>query len=166
MISGVQLDLARGGSELTLGRNHRSQQRKQTGDPVILPYVGAAEPVKTFTAFMWNPNIHDHVEKAPIRHRSSARTKVSPVQDLPLYLHIYNLVFRLCQGLNTLLSLSFSVARSLCRREEHNLWVFENRVLRRIFRPKKDGVTGGWRKLHNEELHDLYSSPSIISRGG
>jgi hypothetical protein len=40
--------------------------------------------------------------------------------------------------------------------------VFENRVLRRIFGPKRDEVTGGWRKLHNEELHDLYSSPSII----
>jgi hypothetical protein len=40
--------------------------------------------------------------------------------------------------------------------------VFENRVLRRIFRPKRDGVTRGWRKLHNEELHNLYSSPSII----
>jgi hypothetical protein len=39
--------------------------------------------------------------------------------------------------------------------------VFDNRVLRRIFGPKWDGVTGGWRKLHNEELHDLYSSPSI-----
>jgi hypothetical protein len=42
------------------------------------------------------------------------------------------------------------------------LRVFESRVLRRIFGPKKDGVTGGWRKLHNEELHNLYSSPSII----
>jgi hypothetical protein len=40
--------------------------------------------------------------------------------------------------------------------------VFENRVLRRIFGTKRDGVTGGWRKLHNEELHNLYSSPSII----
>jgi hypothetical protein len=40
--------------------------------------------------------------------------------------------------------------------------VFENRVLRRIFGPKGNGVTGGWRKLHNEELHNLYSSPSII----
>jgi hypothetical protein len=42
------------------------------------------------------------------------------------------------------------------------LRVFENRVLRRIFGPKRDEVTGGWRKLHNEELHDLYSSPSIV----
>jgi hypothetical protein len=40
--------------------------------------------------------------------------------------------------------------------------VFENGVLRRIFIPKRDEVTGGWRKLHNEELHNLYSSPSII----
>jgi hypothetical protein len=40
--------------------------------------------------------------------------------------------------------------------------VFENRVLRRIFGPKRDEVTGEWRKLHNEELHDLYSLPSII----
>jgi hypothetical protein len=39
--------------------------------------------------------------------------------------------------------------------------VFENRVLRRIFGPKRDEVTGEWRKLDNEELHDLYSSPSI-----
>jgi hypothetical protein len=40
--------------------------------------------------------------------------------------------------------------------------VFENRLLRRIFGPKKDVVTGGWKKLHNEELHSLYSSLSII----
>jgi hypothetical protein len=40
--------------------------------------------------------------------------------------------------------------------------VFENRVLRKLFGPKRDGVTGGWRKLHNEKLHNLYSSASII----
>jgi hypothetical protein len=40
--------------------------------------------------------------------------------------------------------------------------VFENRVLRRIFGPKRDEATGGWRKLHNEELHNLYFLPSII----
>jgi hypothetical protein len=51
---------------------------------------------------------------------------------------------------------------SLTLREEHRLRVFENRVLRRIFGPKRDEVTGEWNKLHNEELRDLYSSPSII----
>jgi hypothetical protein len=51
---------------------------------------------------------------------------------------------------------------SLTLREEHRLRVFENRVLRKIFEPKSDEVSGGWRKLHNEELHNLYSFPSII----
>jgi hypothetical protein len=51
---------------------------------------------------------------------------------------------------------------SLTLREEHRLRVFEKRVLRRIFGPKRAQVTRGWRKLHNEELHNLYSSPSII----
>jgi hypothetical protein len=51
---------------------------------------------------------------------------------------------------------------SLTVREEHKRRMFENRMLRRIFGPKRDGVTGGWRKLHNEELHNLYSSPSRI----
>jgi hypothetical protein len=50
----------------------------------------------------------------------------------------------------------------LTLREEHRLRVFENRVLRRIFGPNTDEVTGEWRKLHNEEFRDLYSSPSII----
>jgi hypothetical protein len=51
---------------------------------------------------------------------------------------------------------------SLTLREEYGLRVFENRVLRKIFGPKRDEVTGEWRQLHNEELRDLYSSSSII----
>jgi hypothetical protein len=51
---------------------------------------------------------------------------------------------------------------SLTLREEHRLRVFENRVLMRIFGPKRDEVTEGWRKLHNEKLSNFYSSPSII----
>jgi hypothetical protein len=51
---------------------------------------------------------------------------------------------------------------SLTLREEHRLRVFENRVLMGIFGPKRDEVTGEWRKLHNKVLRDLYSSPSII----
>jgi hypothetical protein len=51
---------------------------------------------------------------------------------------------------------------SLTLREEYRLRVFENRVLRRIFGPKRDEVMGEWRKMHKGELHNLYSSPDII----
>ena len=51
---------------------------------------------------------------------------------------------------------------SLTLREEGRLRVFENRVPRGIFGYKRDGVTGEWRKLHNEELNDLYCSPNIV----
>ena len=47
-------------------------------------------------------------------------------------------------------------------REERRLRVFENRVMRRVFGPKRDEVTGEWRKLHSEELNDPYSSPNIV----
>jgi hypothetical protein len=55
-----------------------------------------------------------------------------------------------------------SATWSLTLREEHRLRVFENRVLRRIFGPKRDDVTGGCRKMQNGELHNLYSSPDVI----
>jgi hypothetical protein len=53
---------------------------------------------------------------------------------------------------------------SLTLREKCRLRAFENGVLRRIFGPKRDDVTGEWRRLHNEEPHNLYSSPDIIRR--
>jgi hypothetical protein len=70
----------------------------------------------------------------------------------PLYIYIHTLPVVL-YGCETW---------SLTLREEHSLRLFENRVLRRIFGPKRDKVMGDWRKLHNEELHNLYSSANII----
>jgi len=51
---------------------------------------------------------------------------------------------------------------SLTVREEHRLRVFGNRVLRGIFGPKREDVMGGWRRLHNEELHNFCASPNVI----
>jgi hypothetical protein len=51
---------------------------------------------------------------------------------------------------------------NVCNVYEHRLRVFENKVMGKIFGPKRDEVIGGWRKLHNEELHDLYCLPCII----
>jgi hypothetical protein len=55
-----------------------------------------------------------------------------------------------------------SLSEPLKLREEHRLRVFENRVLRKIFGPKRDEITGKWRKLHSEEFHILYFFPNII----
>jgi hypothetical protein len=73
-----------------------------------------------------------------------------------------NLKIRICRTIILPVVLYVCETWSLTLREEHRLRVFEHRVLRRIFRLKKDEVTGEWRKLHNEELGDLYSSPSLI----
>jgi hypothetical protein len=64
-------------------------------------------------------------------------------------------------GKNALLLLVVVVVVVVLR-EERRLRVFENRVLRRVFGPRRDEVTGEWRKLHNEELDDLYSLPNIV----
>jgi hypothetical protein len=70
--------------------------------------------------------------------------------------------FRICRTIILPVVLYGCETWLLTLREEHRLRVFENRVLRRIFGPKRDEVMGEWIKLHNEDLRDLYSSPSTI----
>jgi len=71
-----------------------------------------------------------------------------------MWLNSWNIIFpRVVYGCQTW---------SVTLREERRLKVFQNRVLRRIFGAKRDKVTGKWRKLHNEELNDLYCSPNIV----
>jgi hypothetical protein len=69
---------------------------------------------------------------------------------------------RICKAIILPVVLYGCDTRSLTLRVEQRVKVFENRELRRIFGPRRDEVTGGWRELHNEELHSLYSWPSIM----
>ena len=73
-----------------------------------------------------------------------------------------NLKFKIYRTVILLVVLYGCETWLLILREERGLRVFENRILRRIFELKTDEVTEEWRKLHNEELNDLYSSPNIV----
>jgi hypothetical protein len=81
---------------------------------------------------------------------------------LPLRLLFKNVKIKTHKSVNFHIVLYGCETLTLTLRVEHRLWVFENRVLRRIFGPKRDETTVGWRKLHNEKLCNLYSSPNII----
>jgi len=73
-----------------------------------------------------------------------------------------NLKIKICRTVTLSVVLYGCETWSLTLREERRLRVFESRVLRRIFAPKRDKVTGERRKLHNEEINDLYCSPNIV----
>jgi len=75
---------------------------------------------------------------------------------------VYLLRLKMCRNIILPLVLYGCDTWSVTLREERRLRVFENRVLRGIFGPKRDEVTGEWRKLHNKKLNDLYCSPNII----
>jgi hypothetical protein len=97
------------------------------------------------------------------RRSNSGNACYHSVQNiLSSYLLLKNVKIRIYKAIILPVVLYGCETWSLTLREEHRLRVFENRVLKRIFGPKRVEVTGEWRKLHNEELRDLYSSPSII----
>jgi hypothetical protein len=100
-----------------------------------------------------------------LRAFSSYPIKKQSVDNLERHLSIYIFILSYIISPKTIILpvvLYGCETWSLTLREDHRLRMFGNRVLRRIFGPKRDEVMGEWRKLHNEELRDLYSSPSII----
>jgi hypothetical protein len=96
------------------------------------------------------------------RRVNSGNACYHSVQKLLSWLLSENLKIRIYKTIILPVVLYGCESWCLTLRREHRLRVLENRVLSRIFGPKRDEVTGEWRKLHNEELHDMYSSPSII----
>jgi hypothetical protein len=104
---------------------------------------------------------HNLIQEEIKRRLNSGNTCYHSVQNiLSFRLLSKNLTIRIYKNIILLVVLFGCETWSLTLREEHRLRVFENRVLRRIFGLKRDEVTGEWRKLHNEELHDLGSLPS------
>jgi hypothetical protein len=103
------------------------------------------------------------IQEEITRRLNSGNARYRSVQDLlSSRLLSKNVKIRMYKTVILPAVLCGSETLSLILREEHRLRVFENRVLRRIFGPKGAEVTGGWRKLHNEVLCNLFSSPSMI----
>jgi hypothetical protein len=102
------------------------------------------------------------VQEEVRRGLNSGNACCHSVQNLLSYLLPKNVKIRIHKTTILTVVLYGCETWSLTVREGHRLRVFDNRVLRRIFGPKRDGVTGGWREVLNEELHDLYSLPSVI----
>jgi hypothetical protein len=104
-------------------------------------------------------SIHEEIK----RRSNSGNTCYCSIQDLvsPRVLS-KNIKIRIYRTAILPVVLYVCETWSLTLREEHSLRVFGNRVQMRIFGPKRDEVMGGWGKLHNEELHDLHTLPSII----
>jgi len=101
-----------------------------------------ARYVFCYDQYLWLP-----IQHITLLIRHLLRNATSSIKLTPAYSLIYKI---------------FSPFLAINRRDEHRLRVFESRVLRRIFGPKRDEVTGEGRKLHSEELYDLYCSPNVV----
>jgi hypothetical protein len=108
-------------------------------------------------------NTNQNLIQEEIKRRlNSGNACYHSVQILSSSLLSNNLKIRIYKTIILPVVLNGCETWSLTLRDTYRLRVFENRLLRRIFGPKRDEVTGEWRKLHNEELRDLYSSSSTI----
>jgi hypothetical protein len=119
-----------------------------------------AEKIKCLGTTLTDQNcIHEEIQSTTL---NSGNTCYRSVQSL-LYYRLLSRSAKVEVYKTIILPVVFmGVKLGLTLREEHRLRVFDNRVLRRIFGPKRDEVTGGWMKLQNEEFRNLYSSPDIV----
>jgi hypothetical protein len=115
---------------------------------------------KYFGTTVTNQNLIQEEIRRRLKSRNACYHSVQNL--LPSRLLSKNVKIRIYESVILPAVLYICETWSLTLREEHRLRVFENRVLRRIFGQLIDEVKGGGRKVHNEELHNLYSSPSII----
>jgi hypothetical protein len=107
-------------------------------------------------------DVHDEIK---IRLNSGNACYYSVQNLMSSRLISINLSTKIYKNLNLQVVLYGCESWSHTLREEHRLRIFENSVLRKIFGPKRE-EDGSWRKLHNDEFHNLYSSPNIVSQGG
>ena len=127
---------------------------------IIVPSRGWKEEFKYLGTTLTNQNCIAEEIKSRLRSRNACYHWLQNL--LSSRLLSKNLKIKIYRTIILPVVLYGCEAWSLTLREERKLRVFENMVLRRIFGPRRDEVTGKWRRLHNEELNDLYSSPNIL----
>ena len=125
--------------------------------------VGTPHSVKRVDYLVRKPGKRILIPKTGTKRFSSPKRSARfLVPTIPCLIGFVEFFFRIYRTIILPVVLYGCETWSLTSRKERRLRVFENKVLRRIFGPRRDEVTGYWRRLHNEEVNDLYSSPNIV----